>query len=205
MDHPNRDLQATADQQNQYLTEHKVPLTATQQPLYEALGLPHSLWWPLCSTISCEKDANHQWLNVTLGADVFKAVLAGEGGVQTWSNLMEYWKKQDYFLLRHDPTKDPEPLIYLTLDFADADFTNLFLDCIDLRFAWLNRANFAGASLECAMFDCSYISATNFSNAQMVGASFLYCLHHPKHPPFGLSQELIKHYGIAVDPEIPFE
>jgi len=166
------------------------------------LGFPVSLWW-LSAMITPEETGDQPWLDVTLGSDVFKAVMGEKDGIQIWAGLMQHWQGQNYFFT--DSVEDSVPPIRLILDFTDADFTNLFLAGVDLRFAWLNRANFNGASLECAMFDCSYISATNFSKAQMMGASFLYCLHHSKHPPIGLSQELMKHFGVAVDPEIPFE
>ena len=169
---------------------------------YEMLGFPASLWW-LSTMITPEKTHDHPWLDVTLGADVFKAVMGEKDGIQIWAGLMQHWQDENYFLMHS--VENHSPTIHLTLDFADANFSNLFLAGVDLRFAWLNRTNFSGASLECSMFDCSYISATDFSKAQIVGASFLYCLHHPEHPPIGLSPELMKQYGVSVDPEIPFE
>ena len=175
--------------------------TSSRQPLYEMLGFPSSLWW-LNAMITSE-ETDHPWLNVTLGSDVFKAVMGEKDGIQIWAGLMQHWQDENYFLMHS--VENHSPTIHLTLDFADANFSNLFLAGVDLRFAWLNRTNFSGASLECSMFDCSYISATDFSKAQIVGASFLYCLHHPEHPPIGLSPELMKHYGVAADPEIPFE
>ena len=176
----------------------------SRRPLYEMLGLPPSVWW-VHSLITWTEPPAHSWLEVTLGSDAFKAILVEKDGIQIWAKLMAHWQEQDDFLCGYDPTRDHEPAICLTLDFADADFTNLFLAGVDLRFAWLNRADFSGASLECAMFDCSHISATDFSKAQMVGASFLYCMYHPEHPPRGLCQEVMAHYGVTEDPAVPFD
>ena len=118
---------------------------------------------------------------------------------------MAEWHGKDYFLFSYDFTRSLGPVIYLNLDFADADFTNQFLDDVDLRFAWLARANFTGSSLKYSQFDFSYIAATNYSNAKLVGASLTMASYHSLHPPIGLSRELMQHYEVHADDGIPFE
>lgn len=160
-----------------------------------------SHWWvdPL---IPWDETPDGQMLEVTLGVDVLKAVLAENGGMQIWSNPMAYWYDQNFFLLFS--TEDYLPPIILTLDFARADFANQDLEGIDLRFAWLNRANFRGTLLKNAQFDFASVTATNFSDTSLEGASFLHAFHKPMQPTLGLSAEMLKSNKVYVD-EIPID
>ena len=111
---------------------------------------------------------------------------------------MASWDSEDYFLIGSCEFGIVPP-IGLTLDFENADFANQDLDGIDLRHAWLNNANFTGASLKRARFDFASITATNFQDSVVDGASFVIAFHRPGQPPLGLSPKLLWYFDIYED------
>lgn len=87
---------------------------------------------------------------------------------------------------------EPPPEWVIDLDFSDGDFLGMNLDGIDLRFADLRRASFHRTSLRRARFDVCDISGTNFTGAQLQGATFECAFYKTDEPPRGLPTEFLR-------------
>ena len=172
--------------------------TATPpRPLCEMLGLPPSLWG-MNDLLTWTQQPNEHTIYVTIPTIVFQAVLRLPGGVKIWNELMAFWDSEDYFLMGSCEFGIVPP-IGLELDFKNVDFSQQVLDGIDLRHAWLNNSNFAGASLKQARFDFCSITATNFQGAMVDGASFVIAFHRPGQPPQGLSPKWLWYFDVYED------
>ena len=106
------------------------------------------------------------------------------------------------------PGERPPP-VAVVLDFHRLQRKHYHLDGINLGMAWLEEANFEGASLKNAKLGCCPnatfkdarlqganfedcdISGCCFEGAQLDGADFSGAAYHPDNPPVGLPAEIL--------------
>ena len=130
--------------------------------------------------------------------------------VKEWNDWMKRLFDQNVVCPVWSEHEQPPPLT-LSFDFRGADLRNLKnLDGLNLcecdltgtnfshgslrgaRFRWCPAAVFIGADLRDAQFECSEISAVNFTDAVMDGVQFDEVRYNIAMPPRGLPDDLLR-------------